>query len=57
MTTRTRSHDETKARNPIKGSCCDPKGATVGVGTGRGRAGLALGSKPKKGVGRGGVRR
>ena len=31
--------------NPIKGSKCDPKGATVGLGTKSGRAAVAKGSK------------
>ena len=33
--------------NPIKGSQCDPKGVTVGVGTGPGRAPVMRG-QPKK---------
>jgi hypothetical protein len=42
---------KTPKGNPIKGSACDPKGKTVGVGTKGGRAPVAFGSKkPKIGV-------
>jgi hypothetical protein len=44
----------TKRGNPIKGSECDPKGATVGLGTDRGRAVVALGSKKRGRRGAGG---
>jgi hypothetical protein len=43
----------TKRGNPIKGSECDPKGATVGLGTDRGRAVVALGAKKGRKGGRG----
>jgi hypothetical protein len=39
---------KTPKGNPVKGSQCDPKGKSVGVGTGKGRAPVALGSKAKK---------
>jgi len=40
---------KTPKGNPIKGSQCSPKGKTVGIGTGQGRAPVAFGSKKKKG--------
>ena len=38
--------------NPIRGSTCDPKGKTIGIGTGQGRAPVMPGKafpKSKKG--------
>jgi hypothetical protein len=36
---------KTPKGNPVKGSQCDPKGKTVGVGTHGGRAAVTKGNK------------
>jgi|GEM_PF-5210646 len=38
---------KTPKGNPIKGSECSPKGKTVGLGTGRGRALVAQSKKAR----------